>query len=315
MATSTAKLTGIIAPLCTPFADGLVDHDKLAANVERYCQTDLSGLLALGSNGEAKCLSEAERLEVLRTTVRARSGGATLFAGCAEESTLNVLRAIESAAELGVEYTCLTIPFYYRKHLSESAQESFLLDIADRSAIPVMIYNAPAHTGMNVSASVIRSVKGHPKIAGLKDSTLENMGRYPELASESFAIFIGTASGLYPALRLGASGGVVSLANSTPELMCRLYDSYMNGDHETSKGIHIAAMQANERISGKYGVAGTKYAMDLAGYHGGVPRLPLRPLEAQDRLRIEEALKQLLERAGELLGDGAPDRVGVEGGD
>jgi 4-hydroxy-2-oxoglutarate aldolase len=287
------KPTGIIAPLCTPFLDDKILYDGLAANVARYGESGLSGLFVLGSNGEASALSEAERQDVLRTAVSARSSNLAIYAGCGRESTHYTIEEVERAATLGADFACIVSPSYYRKYLTDRALIEHFCAIADASPIPVVIYNAPGFTALKVSSEVIMETRAHPNIAGLKDTTQENLCRYPQWTEGDFCVLAGTVSTLYPAMLLGASGGVVSLGNVFPDLCCRLYAAAVGGESEIARDLHARLSMANANISGRFGIAGTKRAMDLVGYTGGSPRSPIGRLSSADVSRIEETVRDL----------------------
>jgi len=163
--------------------------------------------------------------------------------------------------------------------------------VADAISIPVLIYNAPGFTGMTVSTGLIQKVSDHPNIIGMKDSSKGNMAGYIEAADDSFMVLAGTVSTLFQSLAIGATGGVVSLANAFPEPCCRLYEKYMAGDTDGARGLHWLLYKLNRSVSGSFGVAGVKYAMELGGYHGGDPRLPLLPITEAGKVSIREAVQ------------------------
>jgi 4-hydroxy-2-oxoglutarate aldolase len=169
----------------------------------------------------------------------------------------------------------------------------YYCDVADAISIPVLAYNAPGFTGMTLSAKVVERISQHPNIAGMKDTSTGNMSGYLDGCSDDFDILAGTISTLFTALLLGASGGVVSLANAFPEPCCRLYEHYRSGDVAGARQLHYTLFRLNRSVSGSYGVAGVKYAMEIGGYYGGDPRLPLLPLSDDQRKNISDAVAAL----------------------
>lgn len=125
----------------------------------------------------------------------------------------------------------------------------------------------------------------------MKDSSPGNIGKYLAARKEGFDVLAGSASILLTGMLLGASGGVVSLGNAFPHKCCELYDRYQEGDMEGAVKLHYLLFRLNQAVSGSYGVAGVKYAMEVAGYHGGAPRLPLRPLGNEGKRSIEAAIE------------------------
>jgi len=153
----------------------------------------------------------------------------------------------------------------------------------------VLAYNAPGFTGMTLSAKVVERISRHPNIVGMKDTSPGNMSSYLSVCDEGFRVLAGTISILYTAMVLGASGGVVSLGDAFPEPCCELYEKCRNGDLPGARWLHYTLFRLNQSVSGAWGVAGVKYAMELGGYHGGNPRLPLLPITEEAKKRIRDA--------------------------
>jgi 4-hydroxy-2-oxoglutarate aldolase len=286
------ELAGVFAPITTPFKDGEVALDQLRGNMRRYRQTGLAGYFALGSNGEGAHLSEDEKLKALDVILEGKGERQTVMAGTGCESTRHTVAFSRKAASAGADCVSLLTPSYFRKRMTDEALVAYYKDVADASSIPVVAYNAPGFTGLTLSAGVVEKISAHPNIAGMKDSSKGNLSGYLSVAGPDFDILAGSVSTLYTGLSLGAKGGVVSLADAFPDICCRFYDTCRSGDREGALRLHYLLFRLNRSISGSYGVAGVKYAMQIGGYHGGDPRPPLLPLKTEDRLRIREALSQ-----------------------
>jgi 4-hydroxy-2-oxoglutarate aldolase len=294
-------LSGMIAPITTPFCNDEVSIEQLEENVRRYAKTRLTGLFALGSNGEGASLSDTEKLMVLEVVSRAKSSEQCLIAGVGHESTRQTVLFAKEAVRLGAEYAAVITPFYHKKALTDDALIGYYSDVADQISIPVLVYNAPGFTGMTISPRVVEVLSTHGNILGMKDSSPANMSRYLEVCGGSFAVLSGTMNTLLPALLLGASGGVVSLADAFPSACCEMYDSAKKHELAMAREMHFRLSRLNRAVSGTLGVAGVKYAMNLAGYHGGDPRLPLLPLTAIEKASIQTASTE----AGVELSHGA----------
>lgn len=282
------KINGVFSPISTPFVDEEVSLNYLKENVHQYAQTPLAGYLVLGSNGENRSLSEQERLQVLETVIREKQAAQIVIAGVTAESTHLAIRFAKQAAKLGANYISLLPPSYFKKQLTDEAYVQFYLEVAEKAAVPIMIYNAPGFNGVTLSPKVIEKVASHPNVAGMKDTDSGKIFNYLAVCRDlDFAILSGTINTFMPALLLGATGGVVSLANVLPRECVELYQDVQNGALEKARKINLRLMHLNQAISGSSGVAGVKYAMELAGYHGGDPRRPLPPLtkEAKERIR------------------------------
>jgi 4-hydroxy-2-oxoglutarate aldolase len=284
------SLHGIFAPISTPFIDDEVAYDQLKFNVQRYARTNLTGLFALGSNGENPALHETERLKIFEMIMEARGRVRTIIAGVNQESTSLAIRSARILAGMGADYISILTPSYFKRALSDEAHTGYFQKIADALTVPILIYNAPGHTGITLSPKVIETLSQHPNIAGMKDVAPGMFPHYIECASEKFSIIAGTLDSLLPAMMLGAVGGVVSLANPFPEICCELFRLFEDGQLSQAKELYQRLLRLNRSIAGTYGVSGVKAAMDLNGYFGGDPRLPLLPINSVQKQNLIQAV-------------------------
>jgi dihydrodipicolinate synthase/N-acetylneuraminate lyase len=164
-------LSGILPPITTPFyPDGNVYFKKLEHNVEHYSRTPVSGIVALGSNGEAILLSDQERRDVLKTVRDAAAPHKVLIAGTGVESAIETLRLTEYAAELGYDVAMIRTPHFYKRQMLPANILAFYRTVADRSPLPVLLYNFPGCTGYDIPVEVVTALSEHPNIIGIKES-------------------------------------------------------------------------------------------------------------------------------------------------
>jgi len=165
-------LSGIFPPITTPFyPDGRVYHKKLEANVERYSRTPVAGIVVQGSTGEAILLSDQERREVLKTAMVAAAPNKVMIAGTGIESAQETLALTEYAAELGYDAAMVRTPHYYKKQMLPANMLAFYRTVADRSPLPLVIYNFPQATGYDIPAEVVVELSEHPNVAAIKESS------------------------------------------------------------------------------------------------------------------------------------------------
>jgi 4-hydroxy-2-oxoglutarate aldolase len=165
-------LHGILPPITTPFyPDGNVYYKKLEANVERYSRTPVAGIVVLGSTGEALMLSDQERRDVFKCAREAAAPNKVLIAGTGIESAIETLRLTEYAAELGYDVAMVRTPHYYKKQMQPANMLAFYRTVADRSPLPVIIYNFPQATGYDIPAEVVIELAEHPNLIGIKESS------------------------------------------------------------------------------------------------------------------------------------------------
>ena len=291
-------LHGIFPPITTPFSDGKVAFDKLASNIERWNRTGLKGYVVLGSNGEYVYLSEEEKRAVVDTAVQAAANEKLIIAGTGCESTIETLRLTEDCAKLGAHVALVVTPHYYGGRMKEAALMKHFSELADHSPIPILLYNVPKFTHINIAAEFVARLSEHPNIIGLKDSSgnVIQLGEIINLVAKDFNVMVGTASVLFSALTIGCVGGVCALANVAPDECVKIFDLVKANDIDAARELQLKTIPVNQAVTVVYGVPGLKAALDMLGYFGGDPRLPLLPATEQEKSEI----KKILRKAGIL---------------
>lgn len=290
-------LSGVFAPMVTPFDDDAILVKGLVGNVERMSESGLRGYFVLGTNGEFKALAIEERFEVLSAVVKHRGRGQVVMAGCGAESTKETIDLVRRAAGVGADMASLLMPSFFAKRMTVDVMERYVVEVADKSPIPVVLYNnPPVAAGVTMRLDLLKRIAGHPKVVGIKDSSKETYQENLQAASPSFCVLAGSAAYFLDLLKRGGTGGVLSLANVFPVECVRLYRAFVEGRLDEAETLNAQLVDLNAKVSGTFGVAGVKASMDLVGFVGGVPRRPHKGLTAEERL----GLKQELEKSGFL---------------
>ena len=279
------NLSGVFAPVVTPFRDSELALDDLRFNLRKLAVTGLAGYLALGSNGEFRSLSDDEQFRVLEVFAEEK-GDKTVMAGTARESTKHTVDVTRRAAAMGFPYASVLTPSYFAKQMNDAALTGYYMAVADTSPIPVLLYNAPGFAGgVQLSPKAVSVLSSHPNIVGMKDSSAAGPDRFLTALDRTreFHVLAGSANFFYSALHLGAVGGIISLANSLPEPCCELYRLFRTGEYDRALDLHFRLARLNGAVSGTHGVAGVKASMDIIGFRGGEPRHPLLPVPEADR--------------------------------
>lgn len=288
------NLKGIFPPMLTPFTqDGNVDYDAFTKNVQIWANTDLAGLLVFGSNGETPYLNEEEKLKLVELTV-ANANGKTVMVGTGMETARDTIALTNKAADLGADCALILTPCFYDSAMKTSALAEYFTQVADGSKIPILVYNVPKFTHVNVGADLVEAVSKHPNIIGMKDSSGDaaQMAKFLSITKDrDFDILVGTAAILYPALTMGASGGVLALANCNPNECVQVYNAVQSGDHTTALEVYMRMFPVNAAVTATYGIAGLKHACTLRGFHGGYVRNPLQELGAEAKDAVEGIMK------------------------
>jgi 4-hydroxy-2-oxoglutarate aldolase len=290
---------GVFIPVTTPFRGDDVAPDRLQDNLRKWNATALAGYVVLGSTGEFPMLSDLERDRVLAAARDAIAPDKTFIAGTGANSTLHTIRQTKRAAELGADAAIVITPHYFTRAVGQPANQiRHYLAVADASPIPVLLYNFPLNTGVNLDPETVARISAHPNVVGIKDSS----GNIPQTAQmidqtpKTFHVLVGAASALLPALAIGAAGGILALGVISAREWCDVHALATAGRWAEAREIAARLMPADRGIAGRYGIGGLKAALDLQGFYGG----PCRPpLPTPDGGAIED-IKEVLATAGLL---------------
>jgi 4-hydroxy-2-oxoglutarate aldolase len=306
----TKQIFGVFPPIPTLFQEdgnlNLLQMKKNAAHLLQKCP-ELSGLVVLGSNGEYVSLDKTEKIQIFESIRSAvpKSNQHLLIAGCGMNSSKETIETTNLAAKSGFDFALIITPYYFKAQLSDNALLQHYLKVAEESKIPLLIYNVPVFTGVDLSDNVIEQLSKHPNIVGIK----ENSGNIVKLASvvaktktrSNFSVLAGSGSYFLPSLTVGSSGGIMALANVVPQTCCQMFSLFKqqeaNPSAEVAKQLQElqhATLPLNQAVTKEFGVAGLKYAMSKMGYENvGFPRLPLLPLTHQQEEKIDQILQKI----------------------
>lgn len=290
------KVHGIFAPIATAFdASGEVDYSTFAENTVAFGATKLSGLVVLGSNGEFTLLSHDEKVKLVETARNHLPAEKMVIAGTGCESFKETLQLTKECAAVGADVALVVTPNYYKKDMNEAALGNFYTMLADASPIPVMIYNMPGNSGVNVPSSLTLKLAAHPNITGIKDSggNIVQISEVLAKAPEGFSVFAGSGSYLLATLLLGGVGGTLAVANVVPDYCAEIQENFGKGDIEKARKMQLALLPLNAAVTSRFGIGGMKAAMDMVGFKGGLPRLPILPAGEETRKEIARILKEL----------------------
>jgi 4-hydroxy-2-oxoglutarate aldolase len=215
-----------------------------------------------------------------------------VIAGTGCESTKETIELTQDCADRGAHAALVITPHYYSGRMNEAALVAYFTAVADNSPIPILLYNVPKFTHVNMTLSVVAQLSCHPNIHGIKDSTgnVIQLGEFANNVAADFNLLVGTAGALFGGLALGCAGGVLALANIAPQKCIEIYQLVKAGNFEAAKKLQLRMIPVNQAVTATYGVPGLKAAMDILGYFGGDPRPPLLPSSEKDKSEIRKIL-------------------------
>jgi 4-hydroxy-2-oxoglutarate aldolase len=234
----------------------------------------------------------------VRTVLQTRAEGRPVIAGAGLESAHGTIALARQMASVGADLAIVVTPSYYKSKMTPAAFKDFYTRVADASPIPVLIYNVPPNTGVDIPAEAVIHLSEHPNIVGMKDSSgnLSKMAFVIREAADGFQVLAGSAGFMLPALSVGAVGAVPAMGNFASPMLRELMDRFAAGDLAQARALQLRAVETNTAVTTRYGVPGLKAALDMLGYYGGPVRSPLLPLTKEE----QDTLKDILQRAGLL---------------
>jgi 4-hydroxy-2-oxoglutarate aldolase len=289
-----SRLQGIIPPMATPFnRNGDIDEGAFRANLERYTGMGLAGVMVGGTTGEAPLLAVKERLRLTALARKAVRPDELVITGTGLESTRETIELSREALARGADLALVVTPWYYKGKMDGPTLLAHYRAVADALPRPLLIYSIPQCTGVRIPAETVVALAKHPNIAGIKESSgdLAYMRSILRRVPSGFRVFSGSLQILPDVLRAGGAGGILSQADFVPELCVAFYEAFRQGRRKLAAELMSRLLPLATEITLKYGVAGVKAAMDVAGYHGGSPRGPLLPVSESARRTIAHALE------------------------
>ena len=267
-------------------------------NLQRWNQYDLAGYVILGSNGEAAYLTDLEKTRIWETARQVIPTDKVLIAGTGCESTRQTIALTRQAAQAGADAALLITPHFFGSKMTPDSLVHHYQAVAETSPIPVVLYNVPKFTHLDMDAVTIARAASHHNIIGVKDSSgnITKLANTVRLTGPDFEVLAGSAGFFFAALAVGAVGGVLALSNIAPQQCIGIYRLFQAGQWDEAADLQRRMIPVNTAITARFGVAGLKAALDMLGYYGGPVRSPLLDLAANER----RALRQTLVEGGLL---------------
>ena len=291
------EIKGIIPPILTPMNDDeSINEQELRHQVNRMIDAGVSGVFALGTNGEAYALSHKEKVQILKVVVDETKGRVPVYAGTGCPTTKETITLSREAEEIGADVLSVIVPYFAAA--SQDELYAHYKAVAESVKLPIVLYNIPARTGNALApATVARLAKDIPNVMGAKDSSgnFDNMKQYIELTTnigKDFAVLSGNDSLILPILCFGGKGGIAGCANVFPRTMVEIYAAFKAGDFERAKKVQDSIRIFRNCF--KYGNPNTivKMAAGLLGDPVGPCRRPFSSITPEGL----EALKKTLEQ-------------------
>lgn len=286
--------TGAAVAIVTPFTDDGVNFDELEKLIEFQIKEGIDAIVICGTTGEASTMPDPEHKEVIRFAVEKVKSRVPVIAGTGSNDTLHAIELSKYAEDVGAD-AILSVTPYYNKATQKGLYEHFKA-IAESINIPVILYNVPSRTALNINPETLQKLSEIRNIVGVKECNLSQVGKVAALCGPDFSIYSGEDGQILPMLAFGAKGVISVAANIVPADVHALVESFLNGDIEKSRNIQLKLLPLVDALFVEVNPIPIKAALKLMGFNVGKCRLPLTEIEPENL----EYLKNEMEKYGLL---------------
>ncbi|HEY8389539.1 MAG TPA: 4-hydroxy-tetrahydrodipicolinate synthase [Clostridia bacterium] len=278
--------------IITPFDDDGVNFRTFERLLDYQLENGTDALVVLGTTGEPATMTEKEKNEVLEFAVNHVNGRIPIIAGIGTNSTASSINNAKQAANLGVDALLAVTP-YYNKCTQNGLIKHFLA-IADSTDKPVILYNVPSRTGVNILPETCAALSEHPNIVAIKEAcgNIDQISTTAALVQGKMDIYSGDDGIIVPILALGGIGVISVASNAVPELVSKICKSFFDGDIQLARQLQFKLNPLVKALFSEVNPIPIKAAMNLLGFDCGIPRLPLTEMENKTVLINE--LKKLI---------------------
>lgn len=287
-------LQGAITAIVTPFKDGKFDEAAYRELIEFQIKGGIHGIVPCGTTGESATLSHEDHKRVVETCVDQVKKRVPVVAGSGSNNTAEALELTKHAEAAGADYALMITP-YYNKPTQEGLYQHFKT-IADQTRIPIVVYNVPGRTSVNLLPETVARLGEFPNIVGIKEATgdLKQCSKVAELCGDSITMLSGDDFTTLPLLAIGGKGVISVVSNIVPQDMAGMCEAFLKGDLETARKLHFKMWPLMEAMFFETNPAPAKTALKMMGKITGEVRQPLCPLSPA----TEDKLRQVLQKYG-----------------
>ena len=279
--------------IVTPFhQDGSINYDSLKKLIEFQIKSGVDAIVVCGTTGEASTLSYTEHLRVTEFCCELVNGRIPVIAGSGSNDTAHAVEQSKKCCEIGVDGLLVVTPYYNKT--SQDGLVSHYFEIADASSKPIILYNVPSRTGMNILPQTYKKLSEHENIVAVKEAggNISSIAKTAMLCKDDLWIYSGNDDQIVPILSLGGQGVISVLSNILPDAVSKICKHFLNGEVQKSAELQIKYFDLVEAVFCDVNPMPIKYALNAMGFEVGGCRLPLTDLSAANRDLVSEALKK-----------------------
>lgn len=283
--------TGSGVAIVTPFRpDNTVNYDKLGELIDFQIENHTDAIVIVGTTGESATLSDREHLDVIEFAVKKTAGRVPVVAGAGSNDTEYALGCVKHAGEVGADAVLIVTPYYNKT--TQAGLVKHYHYIADRSDLPIIVYNVPSRTGLNILPETYKELAKHPHIVATKEANgnIEALIKTRYLCGDDLLVYSGEDSQTLPILSLGGQGVISVLANVMPRQTHDICQLFFDGEAEQSRDLHIRLYDLMSKLFIETNPIPVKAAMNLMGMDVGHTRMPLFAMEEKNLAILKKAM-------------------------
>ena len=281
---------GVATALVTPFKNGTIDLPTLQKLMDRQIGSGIDAIVICGTTGESATLTTQEQLSLISHAVDYAAGRCKIIAGTGSNSTAHALEMSRMAASVGADALLLVTPYYNK--CTQSGLIEHYTTIADQVKTPVIVYNVSSRTGMDITLETYKTLSEHPNINGVKEAgpSIAKAARTLDACGDALNVWSGNDDSAVPLLSIGGKGLISVLSNVRPAQTLDMVKSALRGDYARAGRLQLELMPLIDALFCEVNPIPVKEAMRIEGIDAGDPRLPLTPLSAEGRERLQRLL-------------------------
>lgn len=284
--------TGACTALVTPFLNGHINHPLLERLILRQMESGIRSMVICGTTGESATLSDTEKLELFRSAKHYAGSDGQIIAGTGSNCTAHAVALSRAAEDAGADALLVVSPYYNKA--TPGGLIAHYTAIASAVSIPVILYNVPSRTGVDLPVEVCRELSKIPNIAGVKEASTDitKAARIKAACPPHFSLWSGNDDLTVPVMSLGGSGVISVIANVLPVQTQAMAQAALAGDFDTAASLQLRLLPLIKALFSEVNPIPVKAAMKLIGYDCGDCRLPLTPMEPDNLKKLEKALSE-----------------------
>lgn len=280
--------------LITPFTNDGVDFEELRKLIEFQILEGIDSLIICGTTGESSTMSLEEKKSVIDFSIKIANGRVPIIVGTGGNNTKDVINLSKYAESVGADGLLLVTPYYNKT--TQNGLIAHFTEIAKSVSLPIILYNVPSRTGLNIEPETCLELSKTPNIVGIKEASgnISQVAKIANLCQDNLAIYSGNDDQIVPILSLGGLGVISVLSNIYPKYVHDLVMDYLTGNWQKATASQVYAIPLINALFSEVNPIPIKYAVSKIGFKAGLPRLPLIELSDKNKEKIDHLMKNWL---------------------